>query len=288
MLPHDLAEKIEALIIAANDKFVKAMAGVEAKLYNDLLAILRLVGLDPDGYIKQSAENRAILRTAQAQFDKSLENSVYQYSVEKHLSAINEIDALNQAYFETVSSTFKANKIFIRGLQNSAVETVNSYLLQDGLASQVKLPLNNILNQNFNTGGSFSGMLNQLRIFIKGDPDLDGRLVSYSRGILRDALFQYSRAYQQSVTADLKLSWYSYSGGVMDKTRPFCIERNGKFFHQKEVEAWAELDWAGKNNQTTKSSIFVLCGGWNCGHSIIPVSEIIVPKSDLDRIETPV
>lgn len=284
MLPHDLAEKIEALIVAANEKFAKAMASVEAKLYNDLVAILRMVGLDPDGYIKQDAGNRAILRAAQGQFDKTIQNSVYQYSVEKHLSVINEIDQLNQTYFTGLSSSFKANKIFIRGLQNSAIETVNSYLLQDGLASQVKLPLNNILNQNFNTGGSFSGMLNQLRIFIKGEPDLDGRLVSYSRGILRDALFQYSRAYQQSVTADLKLSWYSYSGGVMDKTRPFCAERTGKFFHQKEVEGWAELDWAGKNNQTTKSSIFVLCGGWNCGHSIIPVSEVVVPTSDLERI----
>lgn len=284
MLPHDLAEKIEALIVAANEKFAKAMAGVEAKLYNDLVAILRMVGLDPDGYIKQDAGNRAILRAAQGQFDKSIQNSVYQYSVEKHLSAINEIDELNQTYFQGLSVAFKPNKIFIRSLQNSAVETVNNYLLQDGLASQVKLPLNNILNQNFNTGGSFSGMLNQLRIFIKGEPDLDGRLVSYSRGILRDALFQYSRAYQQSVTADLKLSWYSYSGGVMDKTRPFCAERTGKFFHQKEVEAWAKLDWAGKNNQTTKSSIFVLCGGWNCGHSIIPVSEVVVPESDKERI----
>lgn len=284
MQPHDLANKLEALIIAANENFVKSIIGVEGKLYDDLVTILRFVDLDGDGYIKQNAGNRAILRAAQDQFNKTIEASTYQSAVEKHLSIINNIDLLNQTYFESVSSVFKANKLFIRGLQTSAIETVNQYLLQDGLASQVRLPLNSILNQNFNTGGSFSGMLNQLRIFIKGDPELDGRLVSYSRGIIRDALFQYSRAYQQSVTADLKLSWYMYSGGVMDKSRPFCVERTGKFFHQSEVEAWAALDWAGKNNQTTKSSIFVLCGGWNCGHSVVPVSEVIVPKNDLARI----
>lgn len=286
MQPRDLADKIEGLIVAANKEFAKSIIAVESKVYDDLVTILRFVDLDNDGYIKQNAGNRQILRAAQKQFDDTILNSGYQTAVEKHLSVITKIDALNESYFESISSAFKPNRVFIKSLQNNAVETVNQYLLQDGLAAQVKIPLNEILNQNFNTGGSFSGMLNQVRTFIKGNENLDGRLTSYSRGIMSDAIFQYSRGYQQAVTADLKLEWYFYSGGLMDKSRPFCIERAEKYWHQSEVESWASLSWAGKNNLTTKSSIFILAGGYQCRHSLIPVHESSVPQEDKDRFAT--
>lgn len=286
MQPRDLADKIEGLIVAANEQYAKAIIGVEAKLYDDLVTILRFVDLDSEGYIKQNAGNRQILRSAQKQFDTTINESGYQAAVERHLSVISRIDALNESYFESISSAFKPNRVFIKSLQTNAVETVNQYLLQDGLASQVKLPLNEILSQNFNTGGSFSGMLNQVRTFVKGNDKLDGRLTSYSRGILSDALFQYSRGYQQAVTADLRLEWYFYSGGLIDKSRPFCIERAEKYWHQNEIESWAGLTWAGKNPLTTKSSIFILAGGYSCRHSLIPVHESAVPKESKDRFST--
>lgn len=284
MQPRDLADKIEGLIVAANKEFARSIIAVESKIYDDMVTILRFVELDNDGYIKQNAGNRQILRAAQKQFDDSILNSGYQAAVERHLSVIPKIDALNESYFESISSAFKPNRIFIKSLQTNAVETVNQYLLQDGLSSQIKLPLNEILNQNFNTGGSFSGMLNQVRTFIKGNENLDGRLTSYSRGILSDAIFQYSRGYQQSITADLKLEWYFYSGGLMDKSRPFCIERAEKYWHQNEIESWASLDWKGKNPLTTKSSIFILVAGFQCRHILIPVHSSSVPQEDLDRI----
>lgn len=286
MRPHDLADKIEGLIIAANEQYAKAIVTVESKLYDDLVTVLRFVDLDSEGYIKQNAGNRQILRVAQKQFDTTINESGYQSAVEMHLSVIGKIDALNESYFESISSAFKPNRVFIKSLQTNAIETANQYLLQDGLAAQVKLPLNEILSQNINSGGSYSGMLNQLRTFIKGNDKLDGRLTSYSRGILSDALFQYSRAYQQSVTADLKLEWYLYAGGLIDKSRPFCVERAGKYWHQKEIESWAKLSWAGKNPLTTESSIFILVAGYQCRHELIPVHESVVPQEAKDRIST--
>lgn len=284
MTPEKLAENIEGLIISENTIYASRVAIVEGKLYNDLVTILKFVDVDEQGYIKQSAGNRSILRSAQKQFDETINNSAYQSAVESHLSVIPKVDALNEAYFEAISSAFKPNRQFIASLQANTIETINQYILQDGVAAQVKIPLNEILNQNINSGGQFSGMLKQLRTFIEGAPDVDGRLVSYSRVILKDTLFQYARAYQQSVTADLKLEWYLYSGGLIDKSREFCIERAGKYFHQKEIEAWATLEWAGKNKLTTTSSIFIYCGGHACLHELIPVSDFVVPRADLDRV----
>lgn len=285
MTASKLADQIEGLIVEANGVYAGRILSVQTKLYNDLVTILRFVDIDDQGYIKQNAGNRAILREAQNQFDKTINASGYQSALENHLKVIPAIDDLNNAYFDSISSAFKPNRVFIQQIQTQTIETVNSLILQDGLAAQIKLPLNQILQQNINTGGSFSGMLNQVKTFIEGDEKIDGRLVSYSKGILHDTLFQYARAYQNSVTNDLKLVWYRYVGGVMDKSRPFCIDRNGGYFIQKEIESWADESWAGKNPLTTKSSIFILCGGYSCRHSMIPVHESIVPAEDKRRAE---
>ena len=284
MTASKLADSIEGLIVASSETYAGALTRVQTKLYDDLVEILRFVDVDEQGYIKQNAGNRAILRTAQNQFDKTIQGSIYQSALEQHLSVIPVIDDLNTTYFETISSAFKPNRVFIQQLQAQTIESVNSLVLQDGLAAQVKIPLNQILNQNVNSGGSYTGMLDQVRTFVKGEPSVaQGKLLSYSRNIVSDALFQYARAYQQSVTADLKLEWYRYVGGLMDTSRPFCRDRNGGYFSQKEIESWASLDWAGKNNLTTESSIFILAGGHACRHSIIPVSEVIVPAEDISR-----
>lgn len=283
MTPKALASKIDGLVIDADATFARRAVSVQNRLYADLSTVLRFVDLDESGYIKQNAGNRQVLRAGQKQFDQTIQQSGYQGAVEGALRTIPTIDSANEAYFESVASAFKPNRQFITSIQTQAIETVNSYLMQDGLRAQVKTPLDQILNQNINTGGSYSGMMEQVRTFVKGNEDVDGRLLSYSRGILKDTLFQYARAYQNSVTDDLGLVWYLYSGGVMDKSRPFCIARAGRYFHQKEIESWADLEWAGKNPLTTKSSIFVLVGGYSCAHQLIPVHESIVPAEDIAR-----
>lgn len=281
----ELADKIEGLIVEANGKYASRIIAVQSKLYNDLVTILKFVDLDEQGYIKQNSGNRAILRAAQDQFDKTIRSSTYQYALEQHLNIIPVIDSLNTEYFESISIAFKPNRVFISSLQKQTIETVNSLILQDGLAAQIKLPLNQILQQNINTGGSFSGMLNQVQTFIKGTDKAEGKLLSYSKGIVSDALFQYARAYQTSVTEDLKLTWYRYVGGIMDKSRDFCIDRAGGYFTQKEIEGWAKLEWKGKNPLTTESSIFTLCGGFQCRHILIAVSDLIVPADDKERAQ---
>lgn len=284
MTPERLANSIDGLIITANEKYASRISRVQNQLYDALIAKLKDVEVDNDGYIKQTAANRKVLREAQNVFDSTISNSIYEPALSDHLKVIPSINELNNDYFETISSAFKPNRVFIQSLQTSTIETLNTYILQDGLTAQIKLPLNEILNQNINSGGSYSGMVKQLETFIKGNNEVEGRLLRYTKTYVSDALFNYSRAYQQAVTSDLGLTWYLYSGGLMDKSRPFCVERAGKFYQEEEIKAWASLEWQGKNSLTTESSIFIYAAGHNCRHQIIPVSEILVPQEDLDRV----
>jgi hypothetical protein len=278
-----LADRIEGLIIASNEKYAKTILRVQNELYDNISLILKDLQLDSKGYIKQNSINRKILREAQAEFDATLSSSIYKSGLEAHLKVIPKINELNSLYFQTIESAFVPNKNFLKSLQSQAVKNVNELILQDGVRAQVKIPLNQILEQNVSTGGSYKGMLQQVRDFIIGNEKAEGRLLRHTTTYTSDVLFQYSRSYQQSITADLNLKWYVYSGGLIDRSREFCIERSGKFFTHEEVEKWAKLTWKGKDPLTTESSIFILCGGFSCRHQLIPVSEIIVPEEDLKR-----
>ena len=156
-------------------------------------------------------------------------------------------------------------------------------LANDGLETVLKAPIRNILNQNINTGASYNDLLKQLRTFIIGDDKLDGKLKSYSGQIVTDSLFNFSRAFQEAVSAKTGLQFILYSGHAIKDSRDFCLARKGKYFHKREVEQWARLSWAGKRQGTTSSTIFIYAGGYRCTDMIIYVSELIVPKDVIDR-----
>jgi hypothetical protein len=283
MSAQQLAEEIGNLIISTGELFSQEIDRLQSIIYNRLVTSLKELELDQDGFIIQNASNRRILAEAEGIIDELLPGDDLVRVVSNSLVAVPQIEALNEDYFYGVSKSFNPNRNFLKVLQAQTIEKIEANLLQDGLTAAIKLPLKDILVQNVNTGGSFSGILQQVRNFIAGDDDLDGRLMSYSRGILRDTLFDYSRAFQQSITADLKIEYYMYAGGIIDKTRPFCAERVGYFFHESEVKSWAKLDWQGKRANTTESSIFIYCGGYNCAHSLVPVDKSIVPKDQLKK-----
>lgn len=284
MTAGELADEVERVILVKMEAYTGAVESLQGVIYARLERILKDLDLDSEGYIKQSAVNRSILLQAENALDELLPGESFISAVGRTLDVIPVIDSLNSEYFSSFEG-FKSNRNYIKALQNSTIDSIENNILGDGLKAQIKNPLVDIMSQNVNSGGQYSGFLKQVREFITGSDQFEGRLMSYSRNYLSDTLFQFSRAYQESVTADLKLDWYLYSGGLMDKSREFCIERSGNFYHRKEIESWASLEWQGKARGTTKASIFWLVGGYVCRHSLIPVAENIVPKSDLARVK---
>lgn len=283
MKPETLARTIDELVLSADNRYVSAIGKIQMSLYNQLTAILSNLELDADGYIKQTASNRKILLEADAKIQEVFGSPEYTTAVSNYVAVVPKVDLQNVKYFTSVDEAFKPNKLFLKNLQSDTIATVEKYVLQDGLQSQVINPLSQILNQNVNSGGQFSGFLQQIRDYILGGQGREGRAMSYTRTYLRDTLFTYSRTYQQAVTADLGLGYYLYSGGLIDKSRPFCKNLAGKYFSHKEIEALAAQSWAGKKQGTTESSIFLFAGGWNCGHQIIPVHKSVVPREVINR-----
>jgi len=278
----NLGNKIESIIEGADNRFFISIRATQQDLYENLIDLFKKLEVDENGYILNNANNRALFNKSSQVFNQTLNQSGYNDAVNEFVGTFTQLDLANQDYFSSISDLFKPNRAFITSLQNQTIKTLEDSILNDGLKVNIKNPLMNIISQNINSGGSYSGFLEQLRSNIIGE-ETEGKLLRYSRGILNDTLFQYSRAYQQSVTDDLGLEFYLYSGGTTKDSREFCFERSDMFFHQNEVEAWPDEDWQGKIAGTTSSSIFIFCGGYNCKHSLIPVDISIVDQDTIDR-----
>lgn len=110
-----------------------------------------------------------------------------------------------------------------------------------------------------------------------------GALANYASQVAYDAISQGDRAYSNAIAEEGKYEWYLYSGTDQENSRPFCEERKGKYFHFKEIEAWADLNWQGKADGTNAQTIFILAGGYRCIDSILPVSIAVVPEEVIQR-----
>lgn len=263
------------------------MEKAQEKVWLEVNRTLAKLETYADGTLKRSATNRRILREANAQVDQALRKSGYYKGVEKGASTLYGLEASNQKYFDFVLTAFQPDKAYLADLQKASIAEIETYLANEGLEIALKQPLMSIMNQNVASSASFNDMLHQVRQFIKGGvlegKSLEGSLMRYSRQILRDTLANYSGAYIEAITEDVGLQFYKYVGGRVDRTREFCSDRMGKYFHKREVEDWAKLSWQGKRRGTTKSSIFIYRGGYNCGHSLVPVDVSNVPKAVIER-----
>lgn len=118
------------------------------------------------------------------------------------------------------------------------------------------------------------GTLESIRSAVQ---DLVGSGEGEAATLVDTGLSILGRARLGAVAEGLGLTNYLYSGGEIATTREFCTERDGQYFTEDEIKGWADEEWDGKIDGTTEETIFDYCGGWNCRHELIPVSEAALP-----------
>lgn len=287
MTPSELSGKVDGIITKAEAAFGKTVSQTQTALFEQMQLLMNKLELHPDGTIMQNRANREVLAKVDVYFNKAFTETGYYNELNGFTGDILKITSENTAYFSFVSEEFTANAQWIKSLQKQTMSDVTNLLANEGLEAAMKQPITSILNQNVNTSASFNDLLKQVREFTLGTDELQGQLQRYSRQIVNDTLFNYNRALQEAISEQAGLKWYVYSGGLRADSRPFCVHRAGKYYHKDEIEKWAVQDWAGKRRGTTASTIFIYAGGYFCSHQLIAVSESVVPKSALKRIQAP-
>lgn len=275
----DLIKKKNERLLSVPNAFEDAVSKAQKELFNEIIALVDSLERD-GGNIVISSDNLLKIEEIGIKIKQALNGSDYIEAVREFASEFDKQAEINIEYFKNTFPDFKESELASQILANSKKITVELLVSTE---NEFILPLKDVLNDAVVSGSSWGDTVKNIRTFVEGNKDLDGRLLRYSKQIASDALATSDRAFTMAVSEDLGAEWFFYSGGEIGGTREFCHERNGRYFHKKEVEKWSHLDWPGKNKQTNERTIFILAGGYNCKHSIMPVSLYAVPISDIQR-----
>lgn len=189
---------------------------------------------------------------------------------------------------------FENKKLYDDILEFSKQKTALQ-LLESGVDANFLDKILETLNSSIVSSGDIDDLFQELEVYITGGKDGVGALQRYVSQVSNDSLTQFNATYNLTVTQDLGMEFYKYTGTKISDTRPFCVDFMNQYFHKKEVEQLGIgiNPYTGKNLRqdqlkgrikgTNKSSIFINRGGWNCRHYFSPISARFVPKESLRR-----
>lgn len=271
------------IIRITEDAVKKFLAGVSVtqrgilRRINGLLRDLEI----SNGDILPNRNNIRQLNLIKADLTNIVVDPAYKKRVNSFLLNFDRIKKETDALY-ALQQGFNANKQVFKEVLRSSVDLTKNSLLEAGINQNVINPMIDILNNGITAGSNLSEMEETLRTLIVGDNQRLGGLERYVSQISRDALNQYASNYNDSISTNLGMEWYFYSGTLVDDSRSYCIERAGKYFHIKEVQD-VPSQWAGKIPGTNSGNILIRRGGYNCSHLYLAVLINVVPNDVIQR-----
>lgn len=274
------------------DDFIEQVGAAQREIYDRIVQLLGRLDLDGE-YIAMTKKNIGIADEIRDLLPGIMDNSSYKQAVTSYISEFNSLKKIVDKYMvgefgDSANSSF-ANAVFDQ-IKRNAVEQLASSTVKTNFLR----PIESQIDIAVQSGQSFYETVKQLREYAtggkvdagaqyQGQKLPGGKLVQYSKQISYDSIAIADRAYTNAIAVKLKPDWYLYAGGELPTSRNFCIERVGKYFHRKEIESWAILEWQGKPQSLTEENIFIWLGGYNCQHTLIPVTIERIPADVIER-----
>jgi hypothetical protein len=264
------------------DEFLARIPKAESELYDAIIEIIAQMEVRGGSFVINAANLEYAAQVGEL-LKEALLTTDYIDAVTEFAREFDTQVGINDELFSKTFPGFTTSEIGLQSVQIAKREAVD-LLLNSAYDTGVIQPLRETLEQAVINGSGFRESLKSIREFIEGDPEKEGALLRYSKTYAHDQFAISDRAYTSIVSEEVDADWFFYSGDEIDTTRPFCAARDNQYFHYKEVESWGDLSpWAGQIPGTNPSTIYSYAGGYNCRHSILPVSVFSVPKDVIQR-----
>lgn len=260
----------ERLVEEVPAEFVKFLERAQNALYREIYDYL--VGLDTEnGRIRDIPANKQMAGSLRDQIRTWLRRHGYYAEVTRFGKRYDDLIKAGRDYYraldlpgsftdrdlESLSQLRKANLRFLRDNDQRVInvtwDTVTSSIYSNTRFQDLADRLKNLHTD---------------RLLPDGRP-LRGLLKRYGATHAFDAFAIFDRRIQNIKSAELGLEHFLYSGGLLKDSRAFCKDRVGRTFTRKEIDAWEQLQWRGKN---TGRSVWDALGGHNCIHILSPVT----------------
>ncbi len=271
---HDL----EKSTIIGTDDFTIKMEEISRLFYekvvNSATELKLKIGSDNPKASEMSANLKKLTRINN-QLNSLLKEAGYNKEVSDYLQYYNDSKKAINDYYTTIIANYKESDDLFNAIKKANIDTTVDSLLGAGIDANYIDPVKTILKNVVVGNGDYSTLKKSLKDLILGDDKIEPRLKAYSGQVANDAIRQFQRNYFNAVSEDLGLEHYFFRGTAISDSREFCVVRHGHFYTKEEVQNWPSRPWKGMTKGTNETTIFTYVGGYQCRHTLIPVSKTI-------------
>lgn len=107
-----------------------------------------------------------------------------------------------------------------------------------------------------------------IRALLPADVNTSASLITRMKNAVDSVVGSFDGAFAKARATRLGITRFTYSGGLIETSRPFCREMLGKSLDIDEIQnIWSSRNWKGKE----PGDPFVVRGGYNCRHYWVPI-----------------
>lgn len=244
-------------------------------IFDELLA-----NMETDaGALLNSKSNIRLINAMDSLYDK-FRNGNLKPVVKTFADDLDGLFNLNQDYFKP----FTGDKAFFDKVSGNVREIMrsnigigaddrfisNGYLDSFVKDNQVLVDIKQQLYNSVSSGNGLADTQKFFREYVNGQPGkYNGVLQKHFSGYIYDTYADYDRTTSNEFATELDLECFVYAGGLIDTSRPFCIDHNGKVWTREEAMGWKAL--VGKPRGPIVSRFMIYnplrnLGGIRCRH----------------------
>ena len=267
-----IIKAIEALQAKLEAQMESALPEVFKQLSNEVIDLVSELSLDPEDRAKKLIEIIALKRKIG---DALVNNPLYQTQVQAITEGFKELANLSDDFMSTILDDYSRKQDLYKAILKANVEITKDALLGAGVRTNFEVAIRELLKANISGVGDKRDLRKVLTQFIQGTEAEKPFLQRYITQVTNDSVMTFNREYLNTISEDLDIEYYVYSGTIIGDSRPFCVARTGRSYTKAQVKSWGKLGpWQGKIPGTNEVTIFSYCGGYNCRHTIWPQSKV--------------
>lgn len=263
---------------------MEALQGRIAEQLADEITKLETVG----GKIVNSTANITRIGAIVALSEQLIGDELWLTAVGDYIGSMDTVNDGVLAYMRTLGPIDEEPLLALNRQFKTLV--ANTLTNPQTYAGNVFLPVAQDLAASITQQATITEAIDSVALVVEGSEDSLGPIAGDIGPIAIDVSKVSERSITQQAADQLDVKFYFYQGSEIDTTRKFCEDRRGRYWHKKEVEGWASLQWDGKVEGTNAKTIFIWLGGWygkekGCRHALVPVARRDVPPADIARMK---
>jgi hypothetical protein len=280
MTQAEIFQRIDKYVGDQQDKLLKNIGYYEKillqRVIDEFVSQLVLDG----GNIKSNGNNIQLTEAIDKIFNEFKNNQQRKF-IDGFMSALQNMNLMESEYFEksegverkTFENVRKEVEMIVReriGITKSGSIAekgfLDNFINDDNLKNLVK----NHAVDSVTGGSGLSAYTEGLRFLIVGHPGAESEVSKHFKTFAYDTYQQYDRTVAKVYADKLNLNYAVYTGGLIESSRQFCIDKNGKVFTRAEIEAWRNDPNLPKDRggRVVNYNPFTDCGRWNCRHRL--------------------